>query len=155
MGFSFGGKWAMFASCLFEKFACAVWDDGGVVFDEARSNVNYWEPWYLGYHQKPWRERGIITPGNPARGLYPKLVKEGYDLHELHALMAPRPFLVSGGAEDTKERWIPLNHSVAVNRLLGYSNRVAMTNVRPDHLPTDFSNELAYSFFEYFLKYGK
>ena len=154
MGLSFGGKWAMFASCLFKKFACAVWSDAGIVFDESRENVNYWEPWYLGYHPPPWRERGMITASNPAHGLYPKLVKDGYDLHELHALMAPRPFLVSGGAEDTKERWIPLNHSIAINNLLGYYNRVGMTNDRTEHLPTALSNERAYLFFEYFLKYS-
>jgi hypothetical protein len=154
VGFSFGGKWAMFASCLFDKFACAVWTDLGIVFDESRENVNYWEPWYLGYYPPPWRPRGVITPNNPARGLYPKLVKEGYDLHELHALMAPRPFLVSGGAEDTRERWVPLNHALAVNRLLGYTNRVAMTNDRTEHLPTALSNERVYLFFEYFLKHN-
>jgi hypothetical protein len=49
LGHSYGGKWAMFASCLFERFACGVWSDPGIVFDESRSNVNYWEPWYLGY----------------------------------------------------------------------------------------------------------
>ena len=150
VGHSYGGKWAMFASCLFEKFACAAWSDPGIVFDEKRPSVNYWEPWYLGYHQKPWRKRGVITEQNPARGLYPKLRQEGRDLHELHALMAPRPFLVSGGSEDPPERWIPLNHTVAVNRLLGFQNRVAMTN-RPNHSPTPESNEVIYSFFEFFL----
>ncbi len=54
VGHSFGGKWAMFASCLFDKFACAAWSDPGVVFDESRPSVNYWEPWYLGFHPKPW-----------------------------------------------------------------------------------------------------
>ncbi|HEV7330836.1 MAG TPA: alpha/beta hydrolase family protein [Flavisolibacter sp.] len=154
MGFSFGGKWAMFASCLFEKFACAVWSDAGIVFDEGREAVNYWEPWYLGYHPKPWRKRGLITQDNPAFGLYPELVKKGHDLHELHALMAPRPFLVSGGSEDPTSRWIALNHSIAVNRVLGYTDRVAMTNDRAEHLPTPISNEQAYLFFEYFLKYN-
>ena len=119
-GHSFGGKWAMFASCLFDRFACAVWSDPGIVFDESRPNINYWEPWYLGYHPKPWRPRGVITDENPARGLYPELVAKGYDLHELHALMAPRPFLVSGGSEDPPQRWLALNHSMAVNRLLGF-----------------------------------
>ena len=154
MGHSFGGKWAMFASCLYEKFACAVWSDGGVVFDETREGVNYWEPWYLGYSAPPWRKRGMITEQNPVKGLYPKLVAEGYDLHELHALMAPRPFLVSGGSEDTPSRWIPLNHSIAVNHFLGYENRVAMTN-RLTHSPTPQSNEQAYLFFEYFLIHNK
>src|SRR5690606_18783514 len=128
VGHSFGGKWAMFASCLFDKFACAAWSDPGIVFDEARPSVNYWEPWYLGYHPKPWRPRGVITPENPARGLYPRLVAAGRDLHELHALMAPRPFLVSGCSEDPPRRWRALNHTIAVNELLGDQNRVAMTN---------------------------
>ena len=150
MGHSFGGKWAMFASCLYEKFACAVWSDLGIVFDKSRGNVNYWEPWYLGYHPRPWRTRGIISNDNPARGLYPELVDMGADLTDLHALMAPRPFLVSGGSEDPPERWIALNHAIAVNQLLGYNNRVAMTN-RPSHSPTATSNEQAYLFFEYFL----
>jgi dienelactone hydrolase len=152
MGHSFGGKWAMFASCLFEKFACGVWSDPGIVFESSRENINYWEPWYLGYHPQPWRKRGLITKENPASGIYSKLVEQGYDLHELHALMAPRPFLVSGGEEDPAKRWIPLNHSIAVNKLLGEKNRVAMTN-RPDHTPNASSNEQAYLFLEYFLKY--
>lgn len=152
MGHSFGGKWAMFASCLFEKFACAVWSDPGIVFDEDRDAVNYWEPWYLGFHPKPWRKRGLITPENPVKGgPYLKMIAEGYNLHELHALMAPRPFLVSGGSEDPPQRWEPLNHSIAVNHLLGYKNRVAMTN-RPEHSPNVESNMQAFLFLEYFLK---
>jgi hypothetical protein len=151
MGHSYGGKWSMFASCLYEKFACAVWSDPGIVFDESRESINYWEPWYLGYHPQPWRKRGLITEHNPAKGIYPKIVAEGLDLHELHALMAPRPFLVSGGAEDPPKRWIPLNHTIQVNRLLGYENRVAMTN-RPDHTPNPDSNEQAFLFLDYFLK---
>jgi hypothetical protein len=73
------------------------------------------------------------------------------DLHELHALMAPRPFLVSGGSEDPPERWKALNHTVVVNKLLGYENRVGMTN-RKTHDPTEESNEVLYTFFEHFLK---
>ena len=149
-GHSYGGKWSMFASCLFDRFACAAWSDPGIVFD-TRPSVNYWEPWYLGYHPKPWRERGVPTAANPARGLYPELLKEGRDLHELHVLMAPRPFLVSGGSEDPPERWKALNHSVAVNRLLGFENRVAMHN-RPEHAPNPGSNAVIYRFFEHFLR---
>ena len=151
MGHSYGGKWAMFASCLFEKFACAAWSDPGIVFDDERPNVNYWEPWYLGYYPPPWNNtwrRTGKTEG--AKGLYPFLREKGYDLHELHALMAPRPFLVSGGSEDGPARWIPLNHAIAVNSLLGHENRVGMTN-RPEHSPDAGSNEILYSFFEFFL----
>ena len=150
VGHSFGGKWAMFASCLFDRFACAAWSDPGIVFDDARSSINYWEPWYLGYHPKPWRKRGLMTAENPARGLYPVLRTGGHDLHELHVLMAPRPFLVSGGSEDGPERWSALNHSIAVNHILGHEQRVGMTN-RPEHSPNEESNSAIYAFFEHYL----
>ena len=150
VGHSYGGKWAMFASCLFDKFAAAAWSDPGIMFD-IRPSVNYWEPWYLGYHPKPWRKRGVPKPNNPARGLYPRLLKAGRDLHELHALMAPRPFLVSGGSEDGPHRWEALNHTIAINDLLGVKHRVGMTN-RPDHSPNEKSNRVIYNFFENFLK---
>ncbi len=150
VGHSFGGKWAMFASCLFENYACAAWSDPGIVFDESRPSVNYWEPWYLGYHPPPWRKRGLITPQNPANGVYNELRSGNHDLHLLHALMAPRPFLVSGGSEDPPNRWEALNHTIQINDLLGFQNRVGMTN-RPLHDPNPESNEVIYRFFEHFL----
>ncbi|HYT87751.1 MAG TPA: prolyl oligopeptidase family serine peptidase [Gemmataceae bacterium] len=151
VGHSYGGKWALFAACLYERFACAAWSDPGIVFDERRGNVNYWEPWYLGHDAGQRRKAGIPSEKNPRTGPYKRLFEAGHDLHELHALMAPRPFLVSGGSEDPPERWKALNHTVAVNRLLGYENRVAMTN-RKMHSPTEESNEVLYLFFEYCLK---
>jgi hypothetical protein len=151
MGHSYGGKWAMFAACLWEKFACGVWSDPGIVFDEKRANVNYWEPWYLGHEPGRERKPGIPSAKNPRTGPYRRLIEAGHDLHELQALMAPRPFLVSGGSEDPPERWKALNHVVAVNKLLGQDNRVAMTN-RKGHSPTEESNERIYQFFEYVLK---
>jgi hypothetical protein len=154
VGHSYGGKWALFASCLYDKFACGVWSDPGVVFDETRPNVNYWEPWYLGYEPGRERKPGVPNETNPRTGAYKRLVEEGHDLVELHALMAPRPFLVSGGSEDPPERWKALHHAVAVNKLLGFENRVAMTN-RKGHDPTDESNEQIGLFFEYALKSGK
>ena len=150
VGHSYGGKWAMFASCLYDKYAAAAWSDGGIVWDEARPNVNYWEPWYLGLDPAVERKRGVITAESPRTGAYKTLVEGGRDLHELHALMAPRPFLVSGGSEDPPERWVVLNHAVAVNKLLGQENRVGMTN-RKTHDPTPESNEVIYLFFEHFL----
>ncbi len=150
VGHSYGGKWAMFASCLYEKFACAAWSDPGIVFDETRPNINYWEPWYLGWDATNQRERGVPSDTRPRTGPYKTMIETGRDLHELHALMAPRPFLVSGGAEDPPKRWQALNHTVAVNKLLGHANRVAMTN-RPTHDPTPESNDQLCAFFEYFL----
>lgn len=154
VGHSYGGKWALFGSCLYEKFAAACWCDPGIVFDEKRPNVNYWEPWYLGYEKGKQRKRGVITPENPCFGPYKTLVEKGHDLTELHALMAPRPVLVSGGAEDFPARWKALNHLVSVNKFLGYEDRVFMSN-RPGHSPTVESNEIIYLFFEYWLKHKK
>lgn len=150
VGHSYGGKWAMFASCLYDKFACAAWGDPGIVFDESKGGyINYWEPWYLGYYPPPWKD--TWAPNSMVqKGAYPLLRKEGLDLVELHALMAPRPFLVSGGYSDGTDRWTALNHSIAVNRLLGFENRVAMSN-RKDHDPNVESNDIIYEFFEWYL----
>jgi hypothetical protein len=152
VGHSYGGKWAMFASCLYEKFACAVWSDPGIVFDETRGPTNYWEEWYLGRDPEHPRhlapgEYGFVTPKTPRTGAYKRLVDEGHDLVELHGLMAPRPFLVSGGSVDFQGRWEVLDYTVAVNRFLGFKNRVAMTN-RPFHPPTAESDDQICAFLE-------
>src|SRR5262245_4576239 len=151
IGLSYGGKWSMFASCLHEKFACAVWSDPGIVFDEKNSNVNYWEPWYLGRDAAIQRKPGVPSAENPRTGLYKKLVDAGDDLIELHALMAPRPVLVSGGTEDPPRNWQALNHLVAVNKLLGQKQRVAMT-ARAGHIPTPEALELELAFREHWLQ---
>jgi len=82
------------------------------------------------------------------------MIAQGHDLQELHALMAPRPFLVAGGAEDVVGRWTVLAHAIEVDRLLGYTERVGLDN-RPKHDPTEESNRAVYAFFEYFLKVRK
>jgi len=155
VGHSFGGKWAMFASCLVDRFACAVWIDPGIVWNEKDANANYWEKWYLGYQaDQPadrQRKEGVVREDRPRTGAYRALVEEGHDLHELHALMAPRPFLVSGGAQDRPEHWTALNHSIRVNELLGQSNRVAMT-MRKGHTPTAESNAQVFAFLARFLQ---
>ncbi|MBI2947985.1 MAG: dienelactone hydrolase family protein [Verrucomicrobia bacterium] len=164
VGHSFGGKWGMFASCLYDKFACAVWSDPGIVFDERDrrkqnpgGSVNYFDVWYLGFdlgavadpkNAGPFRK--LPSEGQPRTGAYKALVEGGHDLVELHALMAPRPFLVSGGTADLPERWPALNHSIAVNRLIGVENRVAMTH-RDTHSPDAQANEQVYRFFEWWL----
>jgi dienelactone hydrolase len=151
VGHSYGGKWSLFGSCLWEKYACAVWSDPGIVFDETRGSINYQEPWYLGLDPAIIRKPGLVSDASPRTGAYKVLMEKGHNLQELHALMAPRPFLVSGGAEDPPKRWAALNHAIAVNKLLGVTGRVAMTN-RPDHSPDEESNEQIYRFFEYWLK---
>ncbi len=151
VGHSYGGKWAMFAGALWDKFAAVAVSDPGIVFDESRSGVNYWEPWYLGQDGTRTRPPGIPSVENPRTGAYATMIERKRDLHELHALIAPRPMLVSGGAEDTPARWIALNHLIAVNQVLGFTNRVAMTD-RKEHSPDEQSNERLCAFFQYFLR---
>lgn len=151
VGHSYGGKWSLFGGALWDKFAAVAVSDPGIVFDESRGNVNYWEPWYLGLDPKsPTRKPGLPTADNPVTGAYRQLREQGRDLHEIHALICPRPFFVSGGSEDPPERWVALNHSIAVNRLLGYQHRVGMTN-RPEHSPNEESNAALFDFFTHFL----
>ncbi len=154
IGLSYGGKWSMFASCLDDRFACAVWSDPGIVFNEKDANVNYWEPWYLGYEPGRQRKPGIPTADNPRTGLYRELIEAGEDLVDLHALVAPRPVLVSGGIQDPPANWRALNHLVQVNRVLGYEHRVALT-ARPTHVPTPEALELELLFLEHWLKRGE
>jgi hypothetical protein len=151
IGLSYGGKWSMFSSCLYDKFVCAVWSDPGIVFNEKNSNVNYWEPWYLGYDPAEQRKPGVPSDTNPRTGLYKELVAGSDDLVDLHALMAPRPVLVSGGTEDPPRNWTALNHLNQLNDLLGHKNRVAMT-ARKSHVPNAEALELELAFLEFWLK---
>ncbi|MCE9532042.1 MAG: sialidase [Planctomycetes bacterium] len=153
IGLSYGGKWSMFSSCLDNRFACAVWSDPGIVFNEKDSNVNYWEPWYLGFDPKTKRKPGVPSESNPRTGLYKELVDAGEDLVDFHALMAPRPVMVSGGVQDPPKNWQALNHLVAVNSLLGQKNCVFLT-ARKTHVPTAEALELELVFLEYFLKHA-
>ena len=152
-GHSYGGKWALFAAALWEKFAAVAVSDPGIVWDETRSNVNYWEPWYLGQDAalREQRKAGVPSEKNPRTGSYARLVAGGHDLTDLHALICPRPFLVGGGSEDPLERWTALNHARAVNDLLGHTDRIAMSN-RPNHTPDGQANAVVHAFFEHFLK---
>src|SRR5436309_10908375 len=84
-------------------------------------------------------------------GLYKEMIDAAQDLVDLHALMAPRPVLVSGGVQDPPRNWIALNHLVAVNKVLGHKDRAFLT-ARSSHVPTAAALELELAFLEYHLK---
>ena len=78
--------------------------------------------WYLGLEEGRTRKPGVVTADNPRTGAYKMLVESGHDLHELHALMAPRLFLVSGGAQ--RGDWRPVSLLLgACPQALGQSQR--------------------------------
>lgn len=153
-GHSYGGKWALFSAALWDRFACVAVSDPGIIFDETRPNVNYWEPWYLGKDAVKTRRPGIPTDENPRTGAYGTMIETGRNLHELEALIAPRPFLLSGGVEDPPSRWPVLNHLIAVDEFLGFPQRVFFTH-RETHSPNPESNRQLVAFFEHFLAPAK
>ena len=115
VGHSYGGKWSMFGACLWDKYACAVWSDPGIAFDETRGSINYQEPWYLGLDPAISRKPGLVRADLPADVL------------------------------------LAACNLIALNKMLGVEDRVAMTN-RADHPPTVESNDAIYRFFEWWLK---
>ncbi len=153
IGLSYGGKWSMFASCLDDSSPAP----SGPI--RASSSTRRTQRQLLGAVvprlrlRRQQRKPGVPSEKNPRTGLYKELIDAGEDLVDLHALMAPRPVLVSGGAEDPPRNWQALNHLVAVNDVLGHKNRVAMT-ARKTHVPTAEALELELAFLEYWLKHG-
>jgi hypothetical protein len=96
MGWSLGGKMALYAAAFDERIAAAVSFEPGI----GLSFSNYGDYWYLG---KKLSEM-------PA----------GMDHHELLALIAPRGFLLFGGGKsDTRESWHYINAARSVYALLG------------------------------------
>ena len=152
VGLSYGGKWSLFASCLYDKFAAAVWSDPGIVFNEQNANVNYWEPWYLGYEAGTRRPPGVPNQDRPRTGLYKQMVEQGEDLTDLHALICLRPVLLAGGTEDPPSNWRVLNNRIEINQLYTDEPRVAMTH-RPTHVPTPEALQRTLAFLEYHLKF--
>lgn len=84
----------MFASCLYDKFACAAWSDPGIVFDETkRGYINYWEPWYLGYYPPPGKIPGTKTDILKQKEFIRSYVKMGMIYMKFMHLWLPALFL--------------------------------------------------------------
>ena len=100
-GHSYGGKWASSRRACSTASPQAHGPTPASCSTRPGSNVNYWEPWYLGFEpgKAAQRSRGIPNEKNPRTGPYKRMMAEKRDLHELHALMAPRPFLASAATK--------------------------------------------------------
>ena len=77
-----------------------VWSDPGIVFDEARGSINYWEPWYLGLEAGRTRKPGLVTSDNPRTGTYAQLIDEGGGTYLGYAADGSGRFFGVGRIED-------------------------------------------------------
>ena len=140
-GLSYSSKWAMFASCLSELFACAVWSDGGITLE---NGDNYYDVWYLG-----------TKTNDCPNGAYQAIVDEGLDFTELISLMYPRPVLITGSPQyDKMNSWTALNYIKRQYHILGngkYDDRVLFIE-RCQHHETDLSQRQQFWFFDKYLK---
>ncbi len=101
MGWSLGGKMALYATAFDERIKAAVSYEPGIGLPLS----NYGDYWYLGAKRNQM----------PA----------GMDQHELLALIAPRGFLLFGGGKgDTRESWHYINAAKSVYALLGGANNI-------------------------------
>ena len=106
----------------------------------------------LGLDPAVMHRPGLITADNPRTGAYTKRCSNQATPSRAPSPHGPAP--VSRfrrnrrhGRTDGSSGII----AIAVNKLLGYEDRVGMTN-RATHEPTVESNEVIYQFFEHFLK---
>ncbi|EDY19100.1 putative sialidase [Chthoniobacter flavus Ellin428] len=153
VGHAFAGKWAMFASCFCERFACAVWSEAAIVIDPRKASANYGDPWFLGRFIGTVRAAPRRDDDHPRIGAFAAIYNAGLNLNDLHALMAPRPLLVMAGTKrlpslaitsaDDEGRWTVLNHTIAVNRLLGYDHRVGMLNHASHEMTPEWKAQIA------------
>lgn len=160
VGHAFAGKWAMFASCFCERFACAVWSEAAIVIDPRKASANYGDPWFLGRFIGTVRASPRRDDDHPRIGAMAGLYNAGLNLNDMHALMAPRPFLVMAGTKrlpslaitsaDDEGRWAVLNHTIAVNHLLGYDRRVGMLNHGSHEMTPEWKAQIAQFFTERF-----
>ena len=153
VGHSYGGKWAMFSSCMYDKYALGVWSDPAIIFDNGNPAANYWTADYLGAIiplANSCKNSVPNTTTNPMTGAYKSIIEQGLNTTELHALMYPRPFLLSGGTDGGILEWTSLNYTKKLYEKLGVKNKIAFTK-RGGHAPTDESNKQIIDFFNNFL----
>jgi hypothetical protein len=158
IGHSWGSKMAMFAAAMYDNFAAIVLSDGGIAFDphECDGNLGYWDPGLLGWVPNAVQDYRKPCEGAPRYGAYKALWENGDNLHELLALMAPRPTLITGGSWDSADgrwpdyisRWPQLNQIAEVNTLLEAQKRIGIAQ-RDGHWVTVESAATMIDFLEY------
>ncbi|MBC2595717.1 acetylxylan esterase [Ruficoccus amylovorans] len=95
MGHSLGGKMAFFTGALDPRITAVIGSDFGLPW----RSTNWNDPWYL----------GRAVPEDD----------QGAALHEVLALLAPRPFFLVAGETDGRESWQYIQAAQEVYSLLG------------------------------------
>jgi len=132
IGYSLGGKGALFAAAFDERFRATVSSEGGI----GLAFCNWRADYYLG---PPIRE-----PGFPLEN------------HEVLALIAPRAFLLLGGeASDGDRSWSFIEAVWPLYRLLGAGDRVGLFNHRQGHAFPPAAQARAYTWLEHWLSEAK
>jgi S-formylglutathione hydrolase FrmB len=136
-GHSLGGKQAFYVPAFDERVYCSVSSEGGIGFEQ----TNWHDEWYLG--------RDIRKPDFP---LNPR---------EIVAMIAPRPFLVLGGATDGDRAdpnaadgdasWQYIAAALPVYRLYGEPVRIGLFNHRKGHIIPPEAEEKTSQWFNTFL----
>ncbi len=153
VGHSYGGKWALFAGALWDRFAAVAVERPG---HRLRRDAPQRE--LLGTVVPRLRPAGAAPGPGPARRRQPahRPVQGDARARDGPARTAcaasPRGRSSSAAAPRIRSSagW-PLNHTVAVNLVLGFRNRVGMST-RPTHDPTPESNAQIVAFFVHFLQ---
>jgi len=136
-GHSLGGKQALYLSAFDERVYCSVSSEGGIGFEQ----TNWHDEWYLGNE--------IKKPDFPLNH------------REIVAMIAPRPFLVLGGATDGDTAdpnaadgdasWRYIAAALPVYRLYGEPTRIGLFNHRKGHSIPPEAEEKIYQWFDAFL----
>ncbi|AHF92905.1 acetyl xylan esterase [Opitutaceae bacterium TAV5] len=120
-GHSLGGKMAFFTGALDERIGAVIGSDFGLPW----RSTNWHEPWYLG-------DRVPADDHGPA-------------LHEVLALLAPRPFFLVAGETDNRESWQYLEAARPVYALSGAGERIGCIDHSSGHAPPVAALEVAYA----------
>lgn len=120
MGHSLGGKMAFFTTAMEPRISAVIGSDFGLPW----RSTNWDDPWYLGDRVPPEDTEAA--------------------LHEVLALIAPRPFFLIAGETDARSSWHCLEAARSVYDLYGAGDSLGCIDHSSGHAPAIAALEVAY-----------